>query len=92
MGLLKIAKLGNPILRQIAKPVNLQKLANQNSSVQVLIDDMIDIMREKDGVGLAAPQVSKSLQIIVVECLDNKRYDKRPDIPLTVYVNPIIII
>ena len=90
MSLLKVVKLGNPILRQIAKPVDLQELTNPESEVQILIDNMIDVMREKDGVGLAAPQVSRSLQIIVLESLNNKRYDNITEIPLTVYINPVI--
>jgi len=90
MSALKIARLGNPILRQIAKPVDLQALADPNSEMQTFIDAMTVVMREEEGVGLAAPQVSRSLQIIVIESLDNKRYGNRPDIPLAVFINPVI--
>ncbi|MFQ5715582.1 MAG: peptide deformylase [Nitrospinales bacterium] len=91
MAALKIAKLGNPILRQIAKPVDLNELTAPNSEIQVLIDDMVDTMHKEGGVGLAAPQVSRSLQIAVIESFDNKRYADRPDISLTTLVNPEII-
>lgn len=90
MSFLKIAKLGNPILRQIAKPVELQELNKPGTDIQTLIDAMINIMREEEGVGLAAPQVSQSLQIVVIESLDNKRYGNHLDIPLAVYINPVI--
>ena len=90
MSSLKVAKLGNPILRQTAKPVDLDELASLDSGVQILIDNMIDVMRKEDGVGLAAPQISQSFQIIVVESLHNKRYDNIPEIPLAVYINPAI--
>ena len=90
MSLLKVAKLGNPILRQIAQPVDLKELRSPNSELQTLIDNMIDTMRKEDGVGLAAPQVSKSLQLVVIECSFNSRYSDAPDIPLTVLVNPVI--
>ena len=71
---LKVAKLGNPILRQVAKKVDLKDLADQQGELQSFIDDMIDTMREEGGVGLAAPQVNRSLQIVVMEYENNERY------------------
>ncbi len=90
MANLKVARLGNPVLRQIAQPVNLKDLNDPDSELQVLIDDMVATMRTDGGVGLAAPQVSKSLQIVVLECEENKRYPEGEGIPLTVLVNPVI--
>ena len=90
MASLKIARLGNPVLRQIAQPVNLKELSDPDSDLQVLIDDMVATMRTDGGVGLAAPQVSRSLQIMVLECEENKRYPEGQAIPLTVLVNPVI--
>ena len=55
MALLQVAKLGDPILRQKAELVDLEFLNSQDNKLQVLIDDMIETMREEDGVGLAAP-------------------------------------
>lgn len=92
MSVLNIARLGHPILREIAGPVNLKALtAPGENSLQQLIDDMIDTMREEGGVGIAAPQVAHSLQIIIVEYQQNERYPSQDDIPLTVYVNPVIV-
>ena len=90
MSVLKVAKLGNPILRQIAQPIELDSLSSPNGELQILIDNMIDTMREEDGVGLAAPQVYQSLQLVVMECSTNARYPEAPEIPLTVLVNPVI--
>lgn len=90
MSVLRVAKLGNPILRQIAKPIDLNLLNSSKSEIQLLIDNMINTMREEGGVGLAAPQVSESLQLVVIECLSNERYSQAPEIPLTVLVNPVI--
>jgi len=90
MSVLKVAKLGNPILRQIAKPIDLELLSSSNSELQLLIDNMIDTMREEGGVGLAAPQVYQSLQLVVIECSSNDRYSEAPEIPLTILVNPVI--
>lgn len=91
MPVLNIARLGHPILREIAQPVDLKALtASGDNELQQLIDDMIDTMREEGGVGVAAPQVARSLQIVMVEYQQNERYPSQDDIPLTVYVNPKI--
>ncbi|MEE9259084.1 MAG: peptide deformylase [Nitrospinaceae bacterium] len=90
MALLKIARLGNPILRQVSKPVDLVELKSPGSEVQTLIEDMIETMHHEGGVGLAAPQVSHSVQLVVLECADNERYPGNPLIPLMVLVNPVI--
>ena len=90
MAVLKIAKLGNPVLRQIAKQVGLKGLTDQQGELQGFIDDMIDTMREEDGVGLAAPQVNRSKQIVVLEYENNERYPDESSIPVTVLVNPVL--
>lgn len=90
MGVLKVAKLGNPVLRQVAKQVDLKELADQQGELQDLVDDMIDTMREEGGVGLAAPQVNRSLQIVVLEYESNKRYPGESPIPVTALINPVL--
>jgi peptide deformylase len=91
LSVLNIANLGHPILREIAQPVNLEELKTSgDNELQRLIDDMIDTMRDEGGVGIAAPQVARSLQIVIVEYRQNERYPSQDDIPLTVYVNPVI--
>ena len=88
MTVLKIAKLGNPVLRQVAKSLDLNDLAE--SSMQTFIDDMIETMHHEGGVGLAAPQVNRSIQIVVLEYAENERYPDEVSIPLTVLVNPVL--
>lgn len=88
MSLLKVARLGHPVLRKIADEVDPGEIPSEK--IQSLIEDMIDTMREYDGVGLAAPQVHQSLQIAVIESHSNPRYPKAPDIPLIVLINPEI--
>ncbi len=90
MAVLKVAKLGNPVLRQIAKQVDLKELADQKGELQNFIDNMIDTMREEDGVGLAAPQVNRSLQIVVLEYENNERYPGESSIPVTALINPVL--
>ena len=62
MAVLSICVLPDPVLRQRAKKVN-----TTDSSIQRLIDDMIDTMRAVSGVGLAAPQVGVPLRVAVIE-------------------------
>tara|TARA_B100001123_G_C14895905_1_gene861820 strand:+ start:134 stop:685 length:552 start_codon:yes stop_codon:yes gene_type:complete len=90
MAVLKIAKLGNPVLRQIARQVDLNELAGSQGELQNFIENMIDTMRHEGGVGLAAPQVNRSLQIVVLEYESNKRYPGETSIPLTIWVNPVL--
>lgn len=89
MAILKVARLGHPILREQtdAAPKNWWK---QESSRR-LIGDLVDTMREYNGVGLAAPQVHVPLRVAVIEIAPNPRYPHAPTIPLTVIVNPKIV-
>jgi peptide deformylase len=88
MSILKVARLGHPVLRQIA--ANLSQLELQAPEMQKFIDDMIETMKEYDGVGLAADQVHESIQVAVLEVADNPRYPNKPQVPLTVLINPKI--
>jgi peptide deformylase len=88
MAILKVARLGHPVLRKVAERVDPASL--RTSAVQRLIDDMIETMREYDGAGLAATQVHTLKQIAVLEVLGNPRYPDAPAVPLMVLVNPVV--
>ena len=88
MAILKVARLGHPVLRQPAKPLTLDEI--RAPETQRLIDDMVETMREYDGAGLAANQVHTLKQVCVIEVLGNPRYPDAPHIPLTVLVNPVV--
>jgi len=88
MGILKVARLGHPVLRRAADPVPPEALGTADT--QRLIDDMIETMAEYDGVGLAAPQVHVSQRLVIYGVAANPRYPDAPPIPLTVLVNPRI--
>lgn len=62
MSVRSIRILPDPVLRQKAK-----RVANIDSSVQRLIDDLVDTMRAVSGVGLAATQVGVPLRVAVIE-------------------------
>jgi peptide deformylase len=83
MAVLTIAKLGNPVLRKVASPVPPEEITNR--ALQDFIDDMFETMVAAEGIGLAAPQVSRSQQIVVMECRGEAGF------PRTVLVNPRII-
>jgi peptide deformylase len=63
----------------------------QAPDIQRLIDDMIETMRESRGIGLAAPQVHRPLQIVVIEEEKDPDASKGSARPLTVLINPRII-
>ena len=88
MAILKVARLGHPVLRQAAPPVPLDVI--RSPETQRFIDDLIETMREYDGAGLAANQVHTLRQICVIEVLENPRYPDAPPIPLTVVINPVV--
>ena len=63
MSILKVARMGHPVLRARAKALDRRDV--RSAPVQQLIDDLVDTMHEYHGVGLAAPQVHESLRIFV---------------------------
>jgi peptide deformylase len=85
MSILKVARMGHPVLRQ--RGVALERADLQDPRVQKLIDDMIDTMHEYSGVGLAAPQVHEGIRLFVA-LLDEEPDDRSG---ATVIVNPEII-
>ena len=83
MAVLPIAKVGNPILRQIAKPIDPATIGSRR--FQEFLDDMFETMVHFEGIGLAAPQVAQSEQVVVMEC------EGSDGIPKTVLINPKIV-
>ena len=83
MAILTIAKLGNPVLRQIAAKVDPRDIRTKD--LQQLIDDLLETMLDEPGIGLAAPQVSRSIQLVVMGCEGDDGF------PQTVLINPKIV-
>src|SRR5947209_6873734 len=93
--LLKIVQAGDPVLRQMARPLSAQEIGSRDT--RELIEAMKETMRDAPGVGLAAPQVGHSLQLAVIE--DRPEYTKdasaqalaereRKPVPFHVIMNP----
>ena len=85
---LRIAQIGHPILRQPTRILTREELLSEE--IQSFLDDLVETRREASGAGLAANQVYQSLRICAVEVRNNSRYPYRPNIPLTILVNPVL--
>ena len=83
MPVLRIAKLGNPVLRQTAVEVDPRDIPTFD--LQQFIDNLIETMLAEPGIGLAAPQVSRSIQLVVMGCEGDDGF------PQTVLINPKIV-
>ena len=81
MSILKVARMGHPVLRICARPLEPAEITS--ASIQKLIDDMLETMKEYQGIGLSAPQVHESLRLFVagVEGDDES-------VPRIVLINP----
>jgi peptide deformylase len=79
-----IVMYGDPVLRQKAKDIDL------GTDIQTLVDDMFETMNAASGVGLAAPQIGKSLRLFIV---DGTVIDNEPGMESfkKVFVNPELV-
>lgn len=84
---LDIAKVGDPILRQSAQLVT----DVRDDNIQQLIDALLTTSINANGVGIAAPQVSRSYRLFVVCSHPNPRYPDAPWMEPTVMINPRLI-
>src|SRR6201996_9391784 len=95
MAILKIARMGHPVLTQIARPV-----ADPTApEIRRLVNDMVETMIDANGAGLAAPQVHMPLRLVIFQAPEERSdpglsEDERFDhtAPLTCLINPEITI
>jgi peptide deformylase len=91
MSILKVARMGHPVLRQVARELSVSEI--RSNEIKQLIDDMIETMDEYGGIGLAAPQVHESVQLALIGYEDdNERYPDAGSAPLRVLFNPKITV
>lgn len=91
MAILKVARMGHPVLRAVAKAIPPSEIASPR--VQRLIDDMFETMTEYAGIGLAGPQVHEPLRIFVAgvrEAEMSSEVSDDRDMPFMVVINPEI--
>ncbi len=85
MAILPIRQAGDPVLRQRAK-----KVPAIDQSIQKLIDDMIETMRDAPGVGLAANQVGVALRVIVIEVPEDEEAALTSEGPISMEVHALV--
>jgi peptide deformylase len=88
MALLKIARMGHPVLRAAAAVVD----DPATSWVRRLVEDMVETMEDAGGTGIAAPQVHQSHRIVVFRVPSERLTDMPGDVAqdLTVLINPVV--
>lgn len=94
---LDIVQVGHPVLRQIARELSVEEILSPE--IQQLIETMKATMRAAPGVGLAAPQIGKPLQLAVIEDMDHSHLNaeqlavrERDEVPFHVIINPRLYI
>lgn len=87
MAIRKIARMGHPVLRQVANPVD----DPQAPDIRRLVEDMVETMQDAGGTGLAAPQVYEPVRLVTYFVRAGRGQGAAAqDVPLTVLVNPEI--
>ena len=81
MSILKVARMGHPVLRTRARSLEPDEITTPR--IQRLIDDMFETMHDSLGIGLAGPQVHESLRLFVAGVDDEER-----TMPPVVMINP----
>jgi peptide deformylase len=84
MAVRPVLRMGDPVLRQVAAPVE----RCGTPELRALVTDMEDTMRALNGAGIAAPQIGVSLRVVIFEVESNPRYPLAEAVPYTVLVNP----
>ncbi|HEU4485709.1 MAG TPA: peptide deformylase [Povalibacter sp.] len=86
MAVRPVLRMGDPVLLQIARPVQ----QFDTPELHELIADMHDTMAALNGAGLAAPQIGVSLQVVIFGVGKNPRYPQAEEVPYTVLINPVL--
>jgi peptide deformylase len=92
MAILKVARLGHPVLRAAAKPIPQNEI--KSTRIQSLIDDMFETMQEYAGIGLAAPQVHEGLRLFVAGVRKAEVMSPMTDdheMPFLTVINPEVV-
>lgn len=86
MAVRPVLRMGDPVLQQVAEPV--ERFGTHE--LRALIADMDDTMRAMNGAGLAAPQIGVSLRVVIFEVQGSSRYRDAESVPYTVLINPVL--
>lgn len=86
MAIRPILRLGHPVLREIARPVD----RFDTPELHALVEDLVDTMKANSGAGLAAIQIGVLQRVVIFGIDRNPRYPDAEPVPLTVLVNPVL--
>jgi peptide deformylase len=89
MAIRKIATLGHPVLREVARELTREEL--RSPKIQAFIDDLVETMHDANGAGLAANQIYEPVRLCAIEVRNNPRYPYKPNFPLTILANPEVL-
>jgi len=87
MAVREVLRMGHPVLREKAKPVE----AFGTPELRALFEDMKETMAAKNGAGLAAPQIGVSQRVVIFGVDANPSYPDVEPVPFTVLVNPKLL-
>jgi peptide deformylase len=87
MAVREVLRMGHPVLRERAKPVE----DVGSAELKALVQDMKETMADKNGAGLAAPQIGVSKRVVIFGVDHNPRYPDAEPVPFTVLVNPKLV-
>ncbi|MEP0915702.1 peptide deformylase [Leptolyngbya sp. DQ-M1] len=85
--ILDIIELGHPVLREKARSIE----PIQDDRIQRLVENLMATVQKANGVGIAAPQVAESYQLMIVASRPNLRYPNAPSMEPTPMINPKIL-
>ena len=89
MAVRRIIRMGHPTLRREAEPI--AETTIRDNSFSNLINDMRDTLRDYGGIGLAAPQIDESVQLVIIDLPGGEsRYGNLEALPLSICINPVV--
>lgn len=83
----QIRQLGDPILRKMAEVV----MDITDNHTQSFLDDLLQFVLDKNGMGISAPQVGVSQRLFIMSSRPNSRYPSAPEMEPTFVINPEIV-
>jgi len=91
MAICDIIRMGHPTLRQVAAPYDVEKIGSRD--FLSLLDDLKETLEASGGIGLAAPQINESVQVVIIDVPGGgSRYGDTDALPFAVYINPSITV
>ena len=88
MAAIPVVKMGNPLLRK--KSIEVSKEEIHSKEFQTFLNNLVETMRDKNGAGIAAPQVGLLKRVFAIEMENNPRYPEKESFPIEIVINPTI--